>query len=111
MRSFIFSACLLSFNTFFISLQRMQCPLKSLKKTTKQNKTKQNKSKTHSLFTFRSRTKTFTLFLNRDRIRKDNLCKRKTAISFIHLLFLFHPVISSLVKQKSSAVPVCHPIL
>ena len=40
MRSFIFSACLLSFNTFFISLQRMQCPLKSLKK----NKTKQNKT-------------------------------------------------------------------
>ena len=78
MRSFIFSACLLSFNTFFISLQRMQCPLKSLKK--KQNKIEQNKSKTHSLFTFRSRTKTFTLFLNRDRIRKDNACKRKTAI-------------------------------
>ena len=45
MRSFIFSACLLSFNTFFISLQRMQCPLKSLKKTkTKQNKTKQIKN-------------------------------------------------------------------
>ena len=59
MCSFIFASCLLNFNTFFISLQRIQFPLKSLKK------------QTHSLFTIVQGHKPLFYFY-RDRFRKDD---------------------------------------